>query len=443
MRRATGTPASSFLATATPAQLLRAVAANHRTWFARVARVAGGEVRHDTGVMWVHTPGPNGEATIPFPRLAVGKAGEQLDAVVRHCHKLDRLRHVSCWSLLERTSPPDLGVRLAARGFEWGWRPHWMSLDLQEMGETPPLPSGLRVALVQGEAIWDVQDLPYYDRETARRLHALSRVRPRRVWHFAAWMGERPVGQSVLHLTAGRLGVAGIFNVGVVPDSRGRGVAKAVTCAALRFARELGCRYALLNSTGMGEPLYRSLRFETLGYGQTWWLHRAVLDREPPAQLEVAFAEAVGRGDIVALDALAHRLPPEVLDAALRCGLTPMQFAVKTGHPESVAWLVGHGATLDVVSAWDLGWKERAAELLATSPELANRRSGRQQITPLHEAVLRNDAELARVVLSAHPDLDIADTEFGSTPLGWARYFCREAIIGLIERERGGVKPTH
>ena len=443
MRRATGTPVSGFLDTATPAQLLRAVASNHRTWFARIARVAGGEMRHDTGVVWIHTPGPNGEVTIPFPRLDVRKAGEQLDAAVRRCHGLDRLRHVSCWSLRERTSPPDLGVRLAARGFEWGWRPHWMALDLQQVGENPPLPSGLRVALVPHEAVWDVQDLPYYDRETARRLHALAQVRPRRVWHFAAWMGERPVGQSVLHLTTGRLGVAGIFNVGVVPDSRGRGVATAVMNAALRFARELGCRYALLNSTEMGEVLYRSLGFATLGYGQTWWLHQNVLDREPPTQLEVAFAEAVGRGDIATLDTLAHRLPVEVLDAALPCGLTPVQFAVKTGHPESVAWLVRHGATLDVVSAWDLGWKERVAELLAAFPDLANRRSGRQRITPLHAAVLRDDTELARVVLAAHPDLNIADTEFRSTALGWARHFGREEIIWLIEREQGGVKPNH
>lgn len=426
-----------------PAQLLRAGAANHRTWFARIAQVTGGEVRHDNGVVWMYTPGLYGEVTIPFPRLSVRKAGEQLDAAVRRCHGLTGLDHVSCWSLLERTSPPDLGVRLVARGFEWGWRPHWMALDLQRLGENPPIQRDLSIALVPHEAVWDVQDLPYYDHETARRLHSLAQVRPRQVWHFAAWMGERPVGQSVLHLTTGRLGVAGIFNVGVVPDSRGRGVAKAVTSTALRFARELGCRYALLNATEMGEPLYRSLGFETLGYGQTWWLHRDVLEREPPTQLEVAFAEAVGRSDLAALDALVRRLSPEGLDAALRCGLTPVQLAVKVGHRAVVDWLIRQGATLDVVSAWDLGWKERAAELLLAFPNLANRRSGRRSITPLHEAVLRDDVELAQIVLSAHPDLDIADTEFHSTPLGWARHFDRQQIVRLIERERGRVKPNH
>ncbi len=77
MRRATETPASRFLDTATLAQLLWAVTSNHRTWIARIVRVAGGEV------------------TIPFPQLGVRKAGEHLDVVVRRCDVLDRLRHVS------------------------------------------------------------------------------------------------------------------------------------------------------------------------------------------------------------------------------------------------------------------------------------------------------------------------------------------------------------
>jgi hypothetical protein len=31
-----------------------------------------------------------------------------------------------------------LGVRLVARGYEWGWRPHWMGIDL----EREPKPAG-------------------------------------------------------------------------------------------------------------------------------------------------------------------------------------------------------------------------------------------------------------------------------------------------------------
>lgn len=434
MSQTTGKSAVTFLETATPDQLLRAAAANHRAWMRRAARAVGGSARRDDGLLWIYRAEGDSDVTIPFPRLSARRAGDQLDAALQRCRAIEALREVSCWTLREQTSPPDLGVRLAARGFEWGWRPHWMALDLRRMDAAPPLPAGMSVELVQDLAIWDAPDLPYYDHAAARRLHGMARARPRRVWHFAAWSDGQPIGQSVLHLTTGRYGVAGIFNVGIVPDARGRGIGKAVTSAALHFARDLGCQYALLNATEMGEPLYRALGFTSLGYGQTWWLHHDVLRREPPAPREVAFAEAVGRGDLVALVALADQLPPAWLDAQLQCGLTPVELAVKTAQPAAVEWLAGYGATLDVVSAWDLGWQERAAELLATTPALANHTSGRWRITPLHTAVLRDDLELARVLLSAKPDLEIADAEFHSTPLGWARHFGRDEIVRMIEQ---------
>ena len=71
--------------------------------------------------------------------------------------------------------------------------------------------------------------------------------------------------------------------------------------------------------------------------------------------------------------------------------------------------------------------------MLAQHPELVNQRAGRWQITPLHEAVSRNDIPLAKMLLAAHPDLTIQDTGFQSTPLGWARHFERAEIIALIE----------
>ena len=108
------------------------------------------------------------------------------------------------------------------------------------------------------------------------------------------------------------------------------------------------------------------------------------------------------------------------------------------GQPASAEWLVSHGATLDVVSGWDLGWKDRVRQLLASRPELANRRSGSGQITPLHVAAERGDAELARILLASGADLEAQDTHFHSTPLGWARHFQRTEIVEMIERKNDG-----
>jgi predicted N-acetyltransferase YhbS len=351
------------------------------------------------------------------------------------CRTHQPLRHVACWSL-EPPQPRDLGARLVARGFEWGWQPHWMALDLERLRVDHPVPPDLRIEPVEDEGRWNVEDLPYYYRTGAARMQALRQARPQRVWHFAAWLDGRVVGQSVMFLSTGRLGVAGIYSCGVVPSVRGQGIGTAVTGAACRQARAVGCRWALLNATGMGEPVYRRLGFESLGYGQTWWLHRHVLEAPPPTQMQIALAEAVGRGDIAALEALAPRLSPAELDAPLPAGVTPMQLAVTTRQPRSAQWLERQGAALDVISAWDLGWKERVPELLARSPELVNRRSGGWGATPLHTAAERGDAELARVLLAAHPDLEIQDTQFHSTPLGWARHLKRVEIVALIEQHQ-------
>ena len=206
-----------------------------------------------------------------------------------------------------------------------------------------------------------------------------------------------------MNLTTGPQGVAGIFNVGVVASARNRGIGKAVVIAACLQARELGCRHALLNGTG--ERMYNQVGFQTIGCGQTWYLRGSTLDAPPPTETQVAFIEAVGRGDLAALDRLAGRLEPGAADAALASGLTPLQVAVHTQQPAAAEWLIRHGASLDAVTAWDLGWKERVPDLLAARPELVNRRSGDWGLTSLHEAVQRDDPDLARVLLAARPDL--------------------------------------
>jgi hypothetical protein len=249
-----------------------------------------------------------------------------------------------------------------------------------------------------------------------------------------AWLAGEPVGHSTLFLTYGSLGVAGIYGVGVVPGARNRGIGKAVTAAACRHAQSLGCRHALLNATG--ERMYRQLGFERIGYGWTWWLNVERLNAHPPSPPRVALAEAIGRGDLDTLATLAQAGCDEPLDAPLANRMTLLELAAHAHQPASAEWLVGQGATLELLPAWDLGWRERAVQLLAAHPELANRRSGEMQITPLHAAVERDDRELARVLLAARPDLTIKDGTYGGTALDWAKHLRRVDLIVLIERHQ-------
>ncbi len=428
----------AYLQTADLERLEEAAAWNHHQWMTLKAQVIDGEEHQADGVTWIYTPGPESEGMILFPRLTEANADEQLDAIVAYYRHRPPQKLVGCWSL----SPPrpwDLGVRLLARGFQIGWRPRWMWLDLEKMVIDHPKPPDLRIEQVLTEPDWDIDELPFYNRATNGITYAASQLRPQRVWHFAAWLDSKPVGHATLCLTTGPLGVAGIYDVGVIPKCRNKGIGKAVTLAACLHAQAMGCRHALLNGTG--ERMYQQIGFERIGFGRTWWLNVQRLNANPPSPTQIAFAEAIGRGDVDTLDLLAKQLEPDVVDVSLTNGMMPMELAVEMGKLDSVKWLVAHGVTLDVLSAWDLGWKHRVSQLLAENPELVNKCSGDRQTTPLHEAAERNDIELAHVVLVANPDLEVRDVQFHATPLDWAKHLQRTELVRLIEAHQARQSP--
>ena len=75
-----------------------------------------------------------------------------------------------------------------------------------------------------------------------------------------------------MNVTTGRLGVAGIYDMGVASKERRRGIGSALTLAALQLAASQGCAAATLNATPEGELLYSALGFRSVGVAQTWWL---------------------------------------------------------------------------------------------------------------------------------------------------------------------------
>ena len=134
-----------------------------------------------------------------------------------------------------------------------------------------------------------------------------------------------------------------------------------------------------------------------------------------------------------ALDALPPHALPANLDAPLPNGMTPMALAVQARKPAAAEWLAAHGATLDILHAWDLGWKARARRLSVDFPELVNRRTGIWQITPLHEAAARGDMTLVRLLLKAGADFR-SPLPSGYTPLFFAvREGRSEAVRVLLK----------
>lgn len=431
---------------ATERQLELAVLRNHRELFRLNAEALGGELRED-GAMAYSYEGPDRQAMVtlldgsdddgPAVRAGLDKMMEFYRARVP--------KGIGCWSL-DPPRPGGIGAMLLARGFQPGWRPCWMAMDLNSMQTGHPRPAGLQVVADNGASVDHVKDLPYGG-DNGAVSRALMKALPGSVQQFIAILKDKIVGHCCLFLNEGEYGVAGLYNVAVLPAAREQGIGKALVAAACQLAHERGWRYAVLNATG--RRMYEQVGFRWIGDGHTWWIVRPeVFGREAPGTREVALAEAVGLGDIGTLERIVEGEPEDApialhgllaedeLDRPLANGLTLLQLAMQCQQAATAEWLVEHGASYTVLEAWDLGWKEKAKALLAARPSLVNFQYGQGLTTLLHIAADRNDMDLARLALSAGPDLGIKDKFNKSTPLDWAKYFHREEIIALIAGQR-------
>ena len=419
-----------LLQDATFRQLEQAAALNHTALFRQEAAALGGSVISREGLVWTsgnaHAP-----SMVAFPDLPAEHAGERLDELVNFY-----LRHppkgAGCWSL-DPPQPVDLGARLLARGFQPGWRPRWMGLDLGMIKMDHPEPEGLTISRDNTSSLDRVKNLPY-----AQVIIPGSRMAemPGQWTRFVArWQGKI-VGHSVVFLSTGPYGAAGIYHVGVVPRARRLGIGRQVTLAACLYARDKGYRYAVLNSTDAGRRTYEQLGFVTVGEGWTWWLLTDRLLAHPPTPEEVQLGEAIGRGDMPVLRSLRSRYHPTELDRPMTNGMSLMQLAVHCRQPAAGEWLIDSGAAYTALDAWDLGWKERAVLRLQEEPGEVNRQYGEWDKTLLHFAAERNDEELTRAVLAAGPDLRLRDKAYQSTSLEWARHFGYTRIAELIEAHR-------
>jgi ankyrin repeat protein len=159
-------------------------------------------------------------------------------------------------------------------------------------------------------------------------------------------------------------------------------------------------------------------------------------------------------------------------------GVTPAARAATTGHPEIARYLVEHGAPEPqlspgqrFVAAALIADETAVRELEVAHPRLAEAVRRRRPALPvwaaahgrpgsvellvrlgfdvnakgrsdapasdpwqtaLHVAAMEGNLDLARTLLALGADPDLRDHRFGSTPLGWARYFGQDQLIELL-----------
>ncbi|GCF12005.1 GNAT family N-acetyltransferase [Dictyobacter arantiisoli] len=410
----------------TPDRRWQALSLNVQAWYERLTQAGGGNIVREGGVM-----GADGHMTIAS--VDPLQIGEHINCILDWYRDRQPQGEAICW-YLSPVPPGDLGAQLFARGFAPNWQPHWMWCDLRHFHRNHPSPFDIQI--VENEPVWQVDDLPNYDPHDAPVLAALHRAYPDHAPSLVAFQEHQIVGRCLLNVTAGQWGIAGLFGMGVVPSARRQGIGTALAQAACALAQQIGCRHVVLNASPMGEPVYRRVGFQSMGYGYTWFLPVQTLTAPVPTTDLVRFLEAVGRGDILTLDETGKRLEEKALREPSSGGLTPLDIAVRCQQPESATWLVEQGVPLGLLSAWDLGWKEQIPRLLTEHPELVNLQGGEWHATPLQIAIERGDLELAKLLLTVPNDLGIKDAAFQSTAMGWAHHFQRTEIVALLERHR-------
>jgi GNAT superfamily N-acetyltransferase len=258
---------SELLQDLADAKLVAAIEENAAEFLLALGRAGGGEERADASIHWTI-----GGSPLDYHNAVVRAdlAAHEADAAIAAC--IARLRAHSVpgsWHVGPSMRPADLGERLLAHGFVHGGEEAGMAVDLLALNEGIAAPTGLSVARVGCD-----EELGEWTRTLAAgfgegpheaewvgAMYASIGLGDATPWrHYLGQLDGRAVATASLFLAGG---VAGIYFVFTVPDMRRRGIGAAITLAALRDARGLGCRVGVLGASRMGEPVYRRLGFVT------------------------------------------------------------------------------------------------------------------------------------------------------------------------------------
>ncbi|HYC88409.1 MAG TPA: GNAT family N-acetyltransferase [Thermoanaerobaculia bacterium] len=197
-------------------------------------------------------------------RFSAADADRRVDGVIARF----RAREQSFrWWVTPGSTPSNLGEVLPAHGVRFVYTSAGMTVNLARIAPVPSVP----IRQVRGDAemetfadiLTTVFDRPKSD--GAIWVDAYSQIgyeEPSPWAHFIAYDGDTPAATASV-LLCGE--VCGIYLVGTLASARGRGLGTAATLAALHHARARGASVGALQSSEMGERVYRAMGFVSHG----------------------------------------------------------------------------------------------------------------------------------------------------------------------------------
>jgi ribosomal protein S18 acetylase RimI-like enzyme len=265
---------ADILADFSPASTAAAVEANLFSLFDHLAAWSRLELHDDGACRWTlsHLPFPLFNSVVRA-RLDAGLADAAIEARIRACAN----RHVPMlWWTGPSTTPADLGDRLERHGFV-------VEPAIGMAGDIRYLAAQPGDAVIEVRRVHDAATLATWSRvlcnafgapqafgDAFADLVAAVGLGPQSTFrHFLGYFNGEPAATCSLFLGAG---VAGIYDVGTLPERRRRGIGAAITRAAIADAAAGGYRMAILHSSTLGAAMYRALGFtDVCAIGQYVW----------------------------------------------------------------------------------------------------------------------------------------------------------------------------
>jgi ribosomal protein S18 acetylase RimI-like enzyme len=242
----------------TPA-LLNAIQANAYAFFIRREKILGKTVRAEGDLTWLETPS---SAPVAWLHGMVNAEGAAVRcAEVADCFSTHGLSEVylvafetgSCHAAWQAVGAQQIETEHAMVIFLSGekqTRPANRSLTIEYVSDDNALQDCARV-ISAGRDQWTAGFFQLTNPSIAVGQESSMR-------YYLARLGSRPVATVTQFLWAG---LAGIWWVTTTPELRRRGVATAITRAALVDATRLGYRAAMLEAPPDAVPMYRRLGF--------------------------------------------------------------------------------------------------------------------------------------------------------------------------------------
>lgn len=244
--------------------IFRALVEAEPPWL-RYQKQASYQLRHGVALIRQEMPGAS------FNKILVLGPGPPLDRLLEMAREF--YGESAFGILVEAEAGHPVEAELQARG--WRVEEDEPTLVMSTIPPAPPLPPGLLIRCVDDET--SLRDLHQTTTiafgmppELAQELApSLAYARDPEVAMLVGYLSGRPVATAVSFSLNAVSWVAGVCTL---PEYRRRGLATALTWAALAEASRRGCQAAALNAGPESFPLYRKMGFEHVCNHRTYAL---------------------------------------------------------------------------------------------------------------------------------------------------------------------------